>query len=758
MDTIHSFFTTNAHRVYLAGLFLLPVALATSAVVPITPLKALIGAAACIGALALAIFGSFKRGGLTLPVNAVMLSAWLIPLAYLVSTLVSPSLTISLIGNALDVDTVFFMALCALALSLPLYIFQSRKDFTTLYAVMLVSAWLLALFHLARLFFGADVLSFGVFTNPLFSPVGKWNDIAIFFGLATLLSLVNLEMGEFNVRNRWIVIATLVVSLFLLAVVNFTPVWVVLAILSLGIVLNRLLVTGAARFSVAPTVVFVIALVCVIFSSTLGGTLGRYFAVQQIEARPSWGSTMTVGTQALKANPIFGSGPNTFILQWDKYRPLELNKTLFWSADFTSGIGLIPTSLITVGLLGALAWLAFFFFFVWSGIKGLLLATQTDQHEYHLLLASFVAGLYMLIMMVVYLPSPALVILGFALIGLFASLYHKARGGKTIHIVFRERPRLGFVAVLALALVLVVSAVSLYGVGTVFASNVRFEQASRAAQVDGNLDTSVQYIDAANALNPEDRYYRLATLTHLARMNAAVNTATAANRDDAQKIFQTELGAAVESGLTAAKLNPSDYRNWQAVGTAYQSVVPLNIQGAYESAVASFNRATVLNNQMPALPLARAQMEVSRSNNDAARTYVEQAIALKEDYIPALLLLAQVELTSGNLKAAIKRAESAAVFEPSNPVTHFQVGVLRYEDKNIAGAGEAFAAAVQLAPDYANAHYYLGRVYFDLGQKDNAIKEFQQVLKLNPDNTDVQSVLATIAAGNDPFAPPKKAK
>ncbi|KKW05574.1 MAG: hypothetical protein UY39_C0056G0002 [Candidatus Kaiserbacteria bacterium GW2011_GWC2_49_12] len=38
------------------------------------------------------------------------------------------------------------------------------------------------------------------------------------------------------------------------------------------------------------------------------------------------------------------------------YKPLGVNFTEFWNVDFYSGVGFIPTSFVTVGLLGVVAW------------------------------------------------------------------------------------------------------------------------------------------------------------------------------------------------------------------------------------------------------------------------------------------------------------------------------------------------------------------------------------------------------------------
>lgn len=750
----HSFLTTAAYRLYLAGLFLIPTAFVLSAVIPLQPTKMLIAAVSLVGAFMLAVLGAFKRGGLMVPLNWTLVAVWLLPVVYLVSAAFTSSLQWSLVGGSLDLDTVFFMAMLALAASLPLYLFDSKSDYVRAFFTLLVATWLIGLFHLVRLFFGADALSFGLFTNPLFSPLGKWNDVAIYFGLVSLLSLITLEMLPLKTATRYVLLGTLVASLFLVAVVNFMPVWVVLAVISLGIVLYRyLLVRGEAKFSVAATIVFVVAVVAIIFSPSWGANLSSAFGVEQIEARPSWESTLAVMTGTLGESPVVGAGPNAFLLEWDKHRPALINQSIFWNADFTSGVGFVPTSVVTVGILGALVWVFLMLSVLVSGVRGLLIRAPEDQTRFHLMLATFVGAVYILVMAVVYLPSQQVLLVGAVILGMFIALSHAERGGRTLNLEFKEKPRIGFIAVLGLALALVVSVVSLYGVGVVYASTLAAERANNAAQVVGDFDAALLHIDSAIALYPEDRYYRLKALIHIARLNTLLNDASAAEAEGAQERFQQELGSAVESGLAAVRLNPDNYRNWQTLAGAYQTVVPLNIEGAFDATVNALDSAAALNPKMPTIPFSRAQIELVAGDGTVARDYIEETIRLKEDYIPALLLLAQIELEDGDLDEAIKRAEAASVFEPSNPVTRFQVGVLKFENGDYAGATEAFAAALSIAPEYANAHYYLGRAFLVGGDRESALKSFREVLRLNPDNAEVHGIITAIEEGRDPFNP-----
>ncbi len=56
-------------------------------------------------------------------------------------------------------------------------------------------------------------------------------------------------------------------------------------------------------------------------------------------------------------------------------------------------------------------------------------------------------------------------------------------------------------------------------------------------------------------------------------------------------------------------------------------------------------------------------------------------------------------------------------------------------------AVELFERAVELKPDYADAHYSLGHAYFDLGRGDEAIQSLQRALNLNPGDKEARRLL-----------------
>src|SRR3990170_4676405 len=99
--------------------------------------------------------------------------------------------------------------------------------------------------------------------------------------------------------------------------------------------------------------------------------MAGYFSVSNIEIRPSFGATRSIITSTLKSSPLFGSGPNTFDTDWLQNKPKEVNQSDFWNLNFPHGFGLMPTFIATTGIIGTLAWLLFFIFYLQLGLRAI---------------------------------------------------------------------------------------------------------------------------------------------------------------------------------------------------------------------------------------------------------------------------------------------------------------------------------------------------------------------------------------------------
>jgi tetratricopeptide (TPR) repeat protein len=767
---------TIAFLVLAAMAFLLPVFFLPSLSVPFQFTKTLIIFIGTLLSLAVLIVARLREGVIALPISLVVLGGWLVALAYVLSGLfASENLLSSFIGQRFDVDTVSFMVVMALLLTMTPLIVRTKQRAVQLILSVLVASALLAIYQIARFVGGVESLSFDVFTTSTANLFGKWNDLGIFFGLVVILSLLSIEIVPFG---KWIKLAIgmlVALSLLVLAVVNFEPVWIALGLFSLGLFIKGFIKGKASvapvavsfphemdetvappkserRVSIGALVILTISLVFVWQGSVIGNYFADVFGVSQVEARPSWTTTISIAGEAYKNNPLFGSSPNSFIEQWARYKPTEVNETAFWNIDFTAGIGTIPTALITTGIVGALAWFGFLLSILFVGLRGLVLRPPEDQLAYQLAATAFVAVVYLFALSIVYVTSASLVAFAFLFTGVFlAMLRFSADGPKEKRLDFTDNPRLGFVAVLVLTVMLIGTIIGLYSVGQQYVAAYHFQKSVVNLNIEGDVPTARANLDRAVALSPLDTYYRFASQIGLVELNQIV-VETEGSIEERRARFEQTLGVTVRNALRATEVGPTNYQNWLTLGSVYQAVLPLGIEGAYTSALNAYIRSRELAPNNPAIELALAQLEVLNGDNVEGRVHIDRALGLKSNYTAAIFLLAQLQVQAGEVVDAVRSVEATTILVPDNPVLFFQLGILRFNVGDFAGAAAALERAVALNDTYANARYFLGLTYEGLGRTAEAIVQFEEVQKFNPDNEEVKIILANLQAGNPPFA------
>ncbi|MFZ2330530.1 MAG: tetratricopeptide repeat protein [Atribacterota bacterium] len=67
--------------------------------------------------------------------------------------------------------------------------------------------------------------------------------------------------------------------------------------------------------------------------------------------------------------------------------------------------------------------------------------------------------------------------------------------------------------------------------------------------------------------------------------------------------------------------------------------------------------------------------------------------------------------------------------------TYYQNGYQYFSQENYQKAEEYYKKAIELDSNFENAHYWLGKVYRQTGQRDKAITEWIEVLRINPRNS-----------------------
>ncbi len=109
-------------------------------------------------------------------------------------------------------------------------------------------------------------------------------------------------------------------------------------------------------------------------------------------------------------------------------------------------------------------------------------------------------------------------------------------------------------------------------------------------------------------------------------------------------------------------------------------------------------------------------------------------------FLPVIILSLSSLLGCGKPKDSFKESRR-----------HFQAGLEKFKQQNMAEAILEFQYVLKLDPSFAEPHYYLGRAYQQVGGLDEAVRYYKLHLKLEPDHVDTHLQLAHIyyRKGND---------
>lgn len=714
-----------------------------------------------------------KDGRFIFPKSLLLLSGSFISIAFLGSSIFSEVPRVSILGAGYETGTFATIFILFLLMFLASIFFQRQSRIFYLYSAFLGSFIVTFIFQ-----FGVVALaSFSLLSQKFLSSIpanliGKWTDLAAFFGLILVLSLIALELIALRKSLKVMLIIVVALSLVSLILINFSLLWMIIGFLSLVISVYALSFSSGAtkeekssftrKFPVISFGVLLVSLLFVIGSNMVNDVRSRYIPINipTETIRPSWQGTYEVGKNVLRHDPIFGIGPNRFTNAWLSNKPDGVNQSGLWNVDFDAGVGLVPTFILMTGVVGAMAWLLFFSLLLYRGFTAILSLT-VGRTSHYLLVSSFLGAIYLWIVSIFYVPNITIFSLAFLMTGVFIAALAETGIGKNYNFSFLSDPRTGFISVLVLVLFIIGTVAGGYVLFEKFLSVVFFQNGLATSQ-QGNIDGTLSSISRAASLSEYDLYYRNLSTINIARLNSILSQ-KGVSQDTIKAEFQSESRFAITNALRARDLDPTNYQNWITLGNAYETLAPFGVQDAHEEAKKAFDMAISLNPKSPALLLARARLDVEK-DKESAKAYIAKALALKSDYTDAIFMLSQLQADEGNLGSAIASVEVASVISPNDVGVFFQLGFLRYKNKDWQGAISALERAIELSPSYSNARYFLGLSYAKVGRTGDAVEQFKNIETLNPGNSEVQNILLNLRAGRDPFTsqtptqPPEKRK
>jgi len=707
---------------------------------------------------------ALRSGTFKLTAYYVLGALWLVGAVATLSSLFSGDVYDSFIGDTFSVYSSLFILLIALVVTVSTILSENKIFVARLYLLLTISAVLVAVFQLLLVFFSFPFLSLGIFSQTTESLLGGWNDLALFYGLILILTIVALAQLSLNIRGRVIVGVLVSLSLIMLAIVNLLMVWMVVAGVSLLALMYAL---SAERINTAPQlspgrkktlskfslsivlVIFIVSAVFIVGGSSVGNVVNRATGIEFVAVKPSFIATVDILKSTYATDPILGFGANRFADAWRIHKDPSINETIFWATNFSSGSGYIMTQFVNLGILGSAAWILFFILFVGSGVRALFRVTNQDKIWYFLASSSFIAAIYFWILFLIYNPGATLLLLTALFTGIALAAFGKLCPEKVRDFSVHTNNRANILLV-GFVMVTIVGSVSLmYYSARHYTAVYQFINAIANSEVVP-LEETERKIMAAYSLVPSDTFAQQLVQYQIAKMSALFDVAEPTTEQ--QQLFEDSAVNGIALLQQSLSRSDQDPLNFRLLGDVFSILAATQVADASQRAEEAYAQAKTLDPLNPLFPLLNAQLALIEDDTAEARRLIGESLSLKSNFTDALLLQVQIDISENNVTEAIASVRSIISIEPNNPARYYQLGILLITDEQLELAKVALERAVGINPDYANALYYLALTNNELGDTETALAQLERVLELNPGNESVMTLIEQVRAGNAPRA------
>lgn len=636
-----------AIMVLLVPLFFVP-----SPILGLDQTKLLLISVGTFLALIFFVVGKMKEGVVRPGVNSISLFALLIPGIYFVSSWFGINRHKSYIGSLTEIDTFFVVGLLFVLMVLTGAITNTPKRRKIILSMFFVSTGIAMVSQVVRIVVGHKLFGFGILDLPTNTLVGGWGDmtmISLYFlaGLLVILSMSKLK--------KWVAVMCTFFTLVPFFFVVLSRLSFDLYVVTVGLVFIVALLS-AVLFSylftqkytqkhtkdiddvsmpkqegvrIFPSLfVMGVAIILVLFVSPLNNSyLASITKVTYVEGRPNWQSTFDIGAHTLSERLLLGSGPNTFDAEWNLHHTKEINNYIFWNYEYNFGVGFVPTSIVTVGLIGFVSWILFTIIVCVGAVKVIIRSKKSSTASYYDV-AIAVVSIGTSLTLVVYSPGIVVVFLNMMFVGMLTSILYPSHQGYYKTIQMREKWWSHFVITIVCIGIIVGSLFALSVVGSKSVAQMYYRKAITAPTIDGALvmiQTALRF-DSSQSL-----YYNTIAQLYASKVEELVSLSSGDLNDRKSEINDTIIRA-VNYAVLAEQLDPTDFKSKMMTGRILELFGSLGLKDAGQSAVKKYLSAS---DQIPANPLPllfASNASVSIDDISNAKIYLEKAIGLKSEY------------------------------------------------------------------------------------------------------------------------------
>jgi len=186
---------------------------------------------------------------------------------------------------------------------------------------------------------------------------------------------------------------------------------------------------------------------------------------------------------------------------------------------------------------------------------------------------------------------------------------------------------------------------------------------------------------------------------------------------------KVELGRANWSPV----VRKQDRERWNDWG------IGLLLQGDLKAAEYAFERVTEAEPSYADGWLNRGRALLQEGETEAARPFVEKALALQPKLARAHFFMAMIQKAAGDYDGALRNLNETVSQYPRDRVTQNQIGRILFFQRRFADAIGVFQKTLDVDPEDVQAHYNLMLCYKGLGLTDQAEREEKLFLRFKAD-------------------------
>ena len=692
---------------------------------------------------------SVVSGKIAIPLNVLHIPAVVILLGYGASTLFSLWKYESLWGWPGITSESFITVLCLFFLYFLVVSLFKKRDFLYLSLAFVFSGIIAVIFGIFQIF-GMFLLPFEFTRSVVFNTIGSINSLGIF--AAILLPLIIFLAIEVKKSLKIALLLSLIPLALLFIVINFSVVWYLVILGSFCVI-----VFGTqrrnffdSRFIIIPMFFLAISFFFLFFR------LQVIRIERPLEVYLNQRGSFNIAREAIKENPILGSGPGTFLYNFLKYKDSSMNDGIFWNTRFENSGSKTMTVSSTTGIFGTLSFLFLMITSLFVGFKFLLKGKKDEEEKPDLV---FSPGLIISLLVLsvgyfLYFSNITIDFLFFFLISGIGLISTRER--KEIFLRPSSLPSLfmSFAATLIFLLGLGIFIIQ----GQRYASEVEYLRSFKAFSED-RIENGIEHLEKAAEMNlNNDLLFRELSQAYLGQINIELQREDLGEEELSRRVSLL-IDFSISSAVRATEINPKKISNWSVRAFIYQNLIEIN-EEIGSLAIRSYEEAEALEPINPYFPTQKGRVYFRKatllpSDREQEMTGLfrqaeeefRKAINLKSDYSPARFQLAMIYQVQGRADEAIKELAEARRVSPQDIGLMFQLGVLYYQNDQYDKARTELERSLSIDPNYANALYFLGLVYDKQDKREKAIEQFEKVAKNNPGNEEVKKILNNLKGG-----------